>query len=105
MTNYLLVYSADGHMPSNEAEKALVTKAWESWFASLGEQLVDAGNPFTEAANTIAPDGKIGEAVKMAGGYSIIKADSLDEALKLAQGCPVLKGGSSITVFETFNVM
>ncbi len=41
----------------------------------------------------------------MASGYSIIKADSLDEAVAKAKGCPVLQGGAKIVVLETFNVM
>ena len=38
-------------------------------------------------------------------GYSIIKADSMADAVKMAQGCPVLMGGAKVMVFETFNVM
>ena len=38
-------------------------------------------------------------------GYSLIKADSLDAAVKLARECPVLSGGGSIEVAETFNAM
>jgi hypothetical protein len=40
-----------------------------------------------------------------ASGYTIITADSLDEATAMAKGCPVLAGGSPVTVLETFNVM
>jgi hypothetical protein len=36
---------------------------------------------------------------------SIIKADSLDAAVAMAKGCPVLQGGAKITVYETFSVM
>lgn len=47
-------------------------------------------------------DGAVGTP---ASGYSIIKADSLDAAVKMAQGCPVLQGGAKISVYETFAVM
>jgi hypothetical protein len=40
-----------------------------------------------------------------ASGYSIVTADSLDEAVDKAKGCPVLQGGASVTVYETFAVM
>ena len=40
-----------------------------------------------------------------ASGYSIVTADSLDEAVEKAKSCPVLQGGPSITVYETFAVM
>ena len=38
-------------------------------------------------------------------GYSILKADSLDAAVALAKGCPVLAGGAAVVVSETFPVM
>ncbi len=41
----------------------------------------------------------------MATGYSIFKADSLNAAVAMAKGCPVLQGGGQISVYETFNVM
>jgi hypothetical protein len=38
-------------------------------------------------------------------GYSIIKADSLDTAVQAAKGCPVLAGGATVVVSETFPAM
>ena len=78
-----------------------------AWFGKLGSALSDGGNPFTPNAKTIAPDGKVsnGSGGPMPSGYSVIKADLLDAAVALAKGCPVLKGGATIMVFETFNAM
>jgi hypothetical protein len=105
MKTYLLLYSGGG-MPASEAEGKAVMQAWTDWFAGLGSALVDGGNPFSPAARSIAADGRVGDvpAVEMASGYSIIRADSLDAAVTVAKGCPVLLGGSSIRVFETFDV-
>jgi len=106
MNNYLLLYSG-GKMPESEAEQAAVLKEWEVWFGQLGSDLVDGGNPFTPTARTVASDGTVSEGglATMASGYSVIKADSLDSAVTKAQGCPVLKGGAQISVFETFSAM
>ena len=106
MANFVLLYSGGG-MPETEAEQAAVLQAWGAWYGGLGNALVDGGNPFSGKAKTIASDGKVsdGSMGSMASGYSIIKANSLDEATKMAQGCPVLKGGAKITVYETFEVM
>jgi hypothetical protein len=41
----------------------------------------------------------------MATGYSIVTADALDAAVSIAKGCPHLKSGGQITVYETFPVM
>ena len=106
MANYLLLYSG-GSMPETQAEQAAVMQAWTAWFTKLGSALVDGGNPTTGKAKTIASDGTVSDAPagSTASGYSIIKADSLDDAAKLASGCPVLQGGAKISVVETFNVM
>jgi hypothetical protein len=104
--NYLLLYSG-GTMPQTEAEQKAVLKEWETWFAKLGGALVDGGNPFTANAKTISKGGKIsnGSGGPMPSGYSILKANSLDEAVGMAKGCPVLKDGAEVMVFETFNAM
>ena len=75
--------------------------------AALGERLIDAGNPTTSAVKQIARDGAvsdkpIGEPVT---GYSIIEADSLDAATAAAQGCPQLKTGGAVAVYETFVIL
>jgi hypothetical protein len=105
MTDYLLLY-AGGKMPESEAEQAEVMKAWDGWFKTIGDSLKDGGNPFTPGSKSIASDGSVSDgAATMASGYSLIKADSLDDAVAKTKGCPVLQGGASITVFETFEVM
>lgn len=105
MANYVLIYHGGG-MPESEEEGAKVMKAWTSWFEQLGGAVVDGGNPVSQA-KTIATDGSVsaGGGSNPATGYSVIKADSLDAAVALAKGCPVLGGGASIEVAETFNAM
>jgi hypothetical protein len=106
MANYLLLYSG-GKMPESEAEQKAVMQDWEAWYEKVGGAVVDAGNPFTPAAKTISSSGAVsnGSMGAMASGYTILKANSLDEAVSMAKSCPVLKGGASITVYETFDVM
>lgn len=103
MADYLLLYSG-GQMPSEE-ERPKVMQAWDAWFHSLGGALKDGGNPFSGQAKTIAAGGDVSNGGGSGSGYSIITADSLDDAVGKARGCPVLQGGASITVYETFNVM
>jgi hypothetical protein len=106
MAKYLLLYSG-GSMPESEEETARVMKAWEVWYTGLGQAVVDPGNPISPMAKSVASNGKIsdGPVGSMASGYTILQAASLDEAAKMAQGCPVLKGGGEISIFETFDVM
>lgn len=104
MAKYLLLYDG-GNMPESEAEQAAVMQAWDAWFQQIGAAVADAGNPFTPASKRITADGSISAGAGSASGYSILEADSLDAATDLAKGCPVLAGGASIGVYETFDVM
>jgi hypothetical protein len=104
MANFLLTYRG-GAMPATEAEQAQVMAEWTKWFGVLGDKLVDGGNPVS-ASRTIAANGSVSDGASEAPtGYSIIKADSLDAATQLAKGCPVLHGGASVVVSETFAAM
>ena len=103
---YLLVYYGGG-MPSSPPEKEAVLKAWTAWYQGLGAAVVDRGNPFSDKMKSVAADGAVSNApiARPASGYSIVEAASIDAAAKMAQGCPVLKGGGQIAVYETVNAM
>jgi hypothetical protein len=108
MANFLLLYSGGtGNMAPTEEERQAIFAAWGAWFGSLGSNLVDGGNPFTPVSKSVASDGSVSDTPQngIANGYSIIKADSLDAAVQAAQGCPVLRDGGTVTVYETFPVM
>lgn len=106
MAKYLLLYVGNSE-PASESEQAAVMQAWMDWFGSMGEAVVDGGNPFTPMAKSIASDGTVsdGGIGTLATGYSIISADSLDAAVALAKGCPHLQGGGEVSVYETFEIM
>jgi len=106
LSDYVLLYSG-GKMPESDEEIAAVMKGWTDWADGLGDAMKDLGNPFTPAAKTVSADGSVsdGPVGTMATGYSIISASSLNDAVDVAKGCPVLLGGGKISVYETFEVM
>lgn len=105
MSDYVLIYQG-GSMPETDQERKQVMDAWTAWFGTLGSAVKDPGNPFSGAAKTLATDGSVSDGVTgSASGYTILSADSIDEAATLAKGCPVLQGGASLTIHETFDVM
>ena len=103
---YLLVYYGGG-MPETPAAQGRVLKQWEKWFSKLGPAVVDGGNPFSGQVSKVKEDGTIAKGAigKRASGYSILEAASLDKASKMAKGCPIIKSGGQIAVYETFNAM
>ena len=98
MAKYALVFHGGG-MPETEEEGAKVMAAWGAWMEGLGAALTDPGNPFGEST-TIKSDGSTtaGGGANPATGYTLIDADSLDAAVALAKGCPILDSGGSIEV-------
>ena len=104
MAKYLLAFKG-GHMPETPEAQAQVMQAWEAWFTSLGTAVADPGNP-SSFSRTISVDGTVGpQGPASLSGYTILSADSLDAAVALAKGCPVLAGGAAIEVIETIDVM
>ena len=100
MNNYLFAYRGGG-MAQTDAEREAAMAAWGAWFGGLGDAIVDPGNPFGPSTSV----GAGGAAGAELSGYSVIKADSIDAAAGLVDGCPVLAHGGSVDVYETIPVM
>jgi hypothetical protein len=104
MPIYLLAYHGGG-MPTTAEEQPRVMAAWGQWYQSLGEAVVDGGNPVSRSL-IVASDGSVrpGSGPTAISGYSIIAADDMDGALAAAKACPILEHGGSVEVGETFSV-
>ena len=75
-----------------------VKEAWMNWFGSISESIVDSGNPLG-AGREVTPNGTTDLPLGKDSitGYTIIRADSLDEAERIAQECPIV---ASTRVYE-----
>jgi hypothetical protein len=90
-------------MADSDEERQAAMQAWGAWFGTLGPAIVDPGNPFA-GSTSVNGNGAGGEAPSQLTGYTVVKADSLDAASALAEGCPVFNGGGSVDVYETIEV-
>ncbi|NOX24234.1 MAG: hypothetical protein GXP36_14245 [Actinobacteria bacterium] len=99
MANYLLAYSGTTP-PESEEGMANVMEAWGAWFGALGPAIVDGGAPTGEARTIKGDSVSPGGGVHPLSGYSVISADSIDTAVTLAKGCPVLADGGTVNVYE-----
>jgi len=97
MGKYVLAYKGGG-IPQTEEEQKQVMDAWTAWFGSLGNSVVDIGNPFGASA-AVNGGGTSGLT-----GYSIVNADSLDDAVAKASSCPIIEGGGGVEVYETMDM-
>jgi hypothetical protein len=109
MKEFLLVYRLDlKTIPkaSPEEMQASVQK-WMNWITGIAAQgkLGDRGNRLLSTGKVLKGDGIISdgpytEIKESILGYSIVKADSLEEATELANGCPVLFIGGNVEIRE-----
>jgi hypothetical protein len=88
MANYVLIYYNNGTREGLTPEQSKAE--WGGWFGGLGDKLVDAGNPFN-GGMAVEKSGASQIENYPATGYSIVKADSMDEAVEMAKDCPVLE--------------
>ena len=103
MANYVLIYQAPGGaaMGATPDEQATTDAGLERLVRQAQRRARRRRQP-GDKTRTISADGSVRDEANGPTGYSIIKADSLDEAVRLAKGCPVLQGpGNSVQVVET----
>ncbi len=90
--------------PSPSVMEEMYAK-FNAWREKYQENLVDLGGKLTSAGKIVtaegATDGPFVEAKEVIGGYMIIAADSMEEAIRIAQESPgVGMPGSSVEVRE-----
>lgn len=103
MTNYLLVYY--GGKPAAPNERQKVMDDWMNWFKSLGQAVVDVGNP-TKPGKMVSSKGvKDGVKGDIVTGYSILKADSMNAVVEMAKKSPQLAAGGQIAIYEVMSMM
>ncbi len=107
MKDFLFLYRADyKSMPTGSPEEMqAMMKKWMDWIGSIAAQnkLTDRGNRLGGEGKVLRPDnvvtdGPYTEIKELLGGYTVVKAESLDEAVSLAKGCPILAVGGNIEV-------
>ncbi|WP_419698050.1 YciI family protein [Mucilaginibacter sp. NFX135] len=79
------------------------TMDWIGGIAAQNKFSSGTGLPFDDAKvvwhNNVVTNGPFGEIKETIGGYIIVKADSVEEAVEFAKGSPVLQGdGNSVEV-------
>lgn len=99
MPKFIFAYHGGG-MPETPEEGAKVMAAWGAWIGENATALGDGGSPVgmskTVSAAGVADDG----GANPLSGYSLCTAASMDDALAIAKGCPIIDSGGSVEVAE-----
>ena len=107
MKEYLLLLRGGKPMSSKtEAESKAEMQAWGKYMGALGEKgQLSGGLPLQSEGMVVSGKTMSSEPVKSAkegtvGGYLIVKAESLEEASKIAKVCPHIDNEGNIEVRE-----
>src|SRR5438876_10481260 len=104
---YMLIFRGnDWHKGLSPEEMQNVAGQWMAWFNGLTEQgKALAGNPLEPEGKLVSgkngrviADGPFAESKEAIGGYFLLKVETLDEAVAIAQQCPGLPHGVRIEV-------
>ncbi|MDH7461011.1 YciI family protein [Chitinophagaceae bacterium 26-R-25] len=98
MQNFLILFrEPDGRLDEHSAEEIVVHQSnWKTWLAKWGERL-NGGNSLTLNGKMIK--GRNSEVIndihkvgtEIVGGFLLLKAENLDEAVSIVQSCPIFE--------------
>jgi hypothetical protein len=110
MEDFMLIFRhQDGSKIASPEQLQIWMKQTMDWIGGIAARNKFGGGnglPFdgarvvrTRNSKPVVTDGPFGEIKETIGGYIIVKADTIDEAVEFAKGCPVLQGeGNSVEV-------
>jgi hypothetical protein len=107
MDEFMLIFRhQDGNKLASPEQMQVWMKQTMDWIGGIAAQNKFSGGnglPFEDSKvvwpNNVVTNGPFGDIKETIGGYIIVKATSVDEAVGFAKGCPVLQGeGNSVEV-------
>ena len=115
MAKFLFVYrnSRESYDSMSPEEMQQMLQKWNAWMSEGLRQgwMLDAGDGLKKEgrvvnASKVVSDGPFIEVKEIVGGFSIVQAETLDDAAELAKGCPIFLRGGSVEVrpLQGYNV-
>lgn len=95
-----------GWKPASPEAMQQTMKAWMTWMedlkksgnlAATGERLSENGTVVRGKAKTVT-DGPYAEAKDSVGGYMLVEANDLAQAVKLSHGCPIFEIDGAVEI-------
>ena len=100
MSKFLVTYFG-GSLPATPEQAEQMTAAFGAWLAKAGKAVIDPGAP-TRPGTQVA-NGKPRPSVEI-GGYSVIDAPTLEDAVAILKTHPFVARGGTLQVDEAISV-
>ncbi len=105
MSEFVYLYRGGEAGRSPERAQQQMQK-WIAWFKDLGAKghVKDQGQPLERAGKVVrgkqktVTDGPFAEAKDVIGGYTLIEARDLEQAVELSKGCPIFDVEGAVEV-------
>ena len=67
--------------------------AWEGWKTKFKDHVLDMGDGLQHSGKVVnaagVTDGPFAEAKELVGGFSVVQAESYEQAVEVAKACPI----------------
>ncbi len=105
MSEYVFLYRGGENGKSPERAQQMMQK-WMAWLKDLSQKghIKDQGQPLERGGKLVkgsqktVTDGPFAEAKDVVGGYTLIQARDLDQAVELSKGCPIFEVEGAVEV-------
>ena len=105
---YMLIFRGGSYNGLSPEEAQKLTQKWYAWVEKLqkqgkyksGEPLMPGGKILSKKNGSIEVDGPFAESKESVGGYFVLEAASLDEAVQISRDYPDFHLGGKVEVRE-----
>ena len=105
MTEFIYLYRG-GERAESPAEGQKQMQLWMAWMKELGEKghLKAIGSPLEKTGKLVSgkqkvvSDGPFAEAKDLIGGYTVVQAKDINQAVDLSKGCPIFLSNGAVEV-------
>ena len=106
MSEFVFLYRGGETAPRSPEQAQQTMQRWMAWLKELGDQghIKDQGQPLERTGKVVrgrrkaVTDGPFPEAKDVVGGYTLIEARDLEQAVELSKGCPIFDVDGAVEV-------
>lgn len=91
----------------SDQQRGAHMQKWGAWMGGLAQSGKLAGGEPLQGGGKVISDSKVdnaGSSADAVNGYILVNAPTLDEAVNIAKGCPLLEIGGNLEVRETVDM-